>query len=97
MQNISRSMPNDPKKQNRYMTDFQVISRRQIEFGIYIRNYRRVYQLSQSEFADLCSVYGKKKITQASIYQWENFIYVPSEENMSIVLKTMHVELKDLD
>ena len=85
------------RKSNKYMCDYQVVSRRQIEFGIFIRNYRRAYNLSQAEFAKLCSIYGNKRITSASISNWENFTDVPTVKNMNIVLDTMHIELKDLD
>ena len=79
------------------MNDFAIMSRRQVEFGIYIRNYRRVYNLSQAEFAKLCSLYGKKKITPQSVGFWENFSRVPSEENMNIALNVMHISKDKLN
>ena len=73
------------------MRDYMTVSRRQIEFGVCIRNYRRVNNLSQADFAELCSILGKKNITCATISTWENFTRAPSEKNMNIALSVMHI------
>lgn len=92
----------NPKRCNPHMQDFQIISRRQIEFGIYIRNYRRIHELSQTQFAKIASYYlgdtdGDDLIQQANISSWENFKVVPCERYMNAVLAAMNIELDDLD
>ena len=96
---IKKAQPKDPKKRNSYMTDFQVLSRRQIELAINIRAYRGNHNLSQLQFAKIATVFGlpqKIKFGRAEISNYENYKIIPSEKKMFVLLAAMNLTQEDL-
>jgi len=79
------------------MEDFQVLSRRQIEFGIWIRNYRRAHELSLDQFARIIGQYAGTTPTAWSVNRWETFQAIPSEKYMKAVLAAIQITINDLD
>ena len=84
------------KAKNPDMVDFQIMSRRQVEFAICIRLYRQKHELSLQQFANIASKYGVK-ISNADISCYERYVRVPLKKKMETILKAMHLELNDLD
>ena len=87
------------KSVNEYMTDFQVLSRRQVELAIQIRAYRAKYNLSQDQFAKIATAYGQPthtKFAYAEISNYENYRTIPTEKKLNALLLTLHITLEDL-
>ena len=82
---------------NDLFNDTIVVSRKQVELAIYLRNYRRMHELSQVEMAGLCSIYAEPyhvKITSQEISDFENYRKKPSRKKFQILLNTM--DLNDI-
>ena len=87
------------KSVNEHMTDFQILSRRQVELAIQIRAYRAKYNLSQNQFAKIATVYGQPihtKFAQKEIGRYENYQTIPTEKKLHALLMTLHITLEDL-
>lgn len=87
------------KSVNKHMTDYQILSRRQVELAIHIRAYRAKYNLSQDQFAKIATVYGQPmriKFAQEEISCYENYQTIPTEKKMNALLMTLHITLEDL-
>lgn len=83
------------KKSNPTFDDFIVVSRKQVELAIYIRQYRRIHQLSQAEMAKLCSLYGKPhnvSFTGADISYYENYKHIPTSHKFQVLMNTMDLD-----
>ena len=88
------------KSKNQHMTDFMVVSRRQVELAIEIRAYRCKHKISQSQAARIASAYGmpyKTKFTNFDISNYERFISVPTENKMNALLDMLGLNIEDLD
>lgn len=96
---MEKKMTRNPNNRNPYMTDFQVLSRKQIELGIEIRAYRGKNKLSCKQFAMIASAYGapyKVKFADLEISRYERFLTIPSEKKMYALLNTLHITLDTL-
>ena len=96
---ITKSFSINPNYRNKYMMDFQVLSRKQVEFGIQIIAYRNAHNLSQQQFASIASVYGRPyriKVSQADVSSFELFKRIPSEKKMFAILSAMNLDIEDL-
>ena len=85
---------------NQYMTDFTVVSRRQVELAIEIRAYRNRHGISMLQTAKIASAYGdpyKVKFSATEISKYERFITIPSEKKMNALLNMIGLEIEDLD
>jgi len=97
---IRKTLPDNPNHRNNYMTDFQIVSRKQVELAIQIRAYRNKHELSQTQFAQIASVYGrpqKIKFATSEISSYENYKNIPSEKKMFVLLMAMHLNLEDIE
>lgn len=96
---IKKALPCNPKRQNKHMMDFQILSRRQVELAINLRAYRGNHRLSQQQFARIATVYGttqKVKFNAQEISRYENYQTIPSEKKMFVLLAAMNIDLDDL-
>ena len=96
---IKKAVSDNPKNRNEHMMDFQVVSRRQVELAINMREYRKEHDLSQVQFAKIATIYGvyqKVKFTHWEISKYENFKTIPSEKKMFVLLAAMGMDLEDL-
>jgi len=88
------------KSKNQYMTDFTVVSRRQVELAIELRAYRCKHKISQTQTAKIASAYGmpyKISFSNADICNYERFITLPSENKMNALLDMLGLSIEDLD
>ena len=79
-------------KINPVFDNFIMVSPKQIELAIYIRQFRRIHQLSQQQMADLCSLYGEPynvKFTNFNISVYENCRQIPRPVKFQVLLNTM--------
>ena len=84
---------------NIYFDDYIYVSRKLIGLGTCITNFRRLNDLSQKEFAEICTEYGKNtnvKFTVMEINRYENYKTVPTQKKFQVLLKTMHITEKDI-
>ena len=85
-----------PKKEsiNPVFGHFIKVSPTQVELAIYIRQFRRIHELSQSDMAKICSLYGEDKgvkFKQAEIGRYENYKTVPTPAKFEILMNTMNI------
>lgn len=76
-----------------------VVTREQVELAFYIRNYRRIHELSQVQMAAICSCYGEPnniRITPSDISCYENYNRMPTKGKFQVLLNTMDIEKSDL-
>ncbi len=92
---FERRIITGPRHGNRYMTDFQVLSRRQVEFGIFLRSYRRINNLSLKQLANIATLRGIR-VSEMDISKYELFKAVPSERKMNVLLQIMNITIDDL-
>lgn len=81
-------------KVNPVFDEFFMVSPKQIELAIYIRQYRRIHQLSQTEMAKVCSLYGEPfgiKFTNFDISVYENCKHIPTPSKFQILMNTMDI------
>lgn len=74
--------------------NFMLISPKSVELAIYIRQFRRLHNLSQNEMAKICTLHGKKqgiKFTQRSICAYENYETIPTPPKFQILMNTMDI------
>jgi transcriptional regulator with XRE-family HTH domain len=82
-------------KQNPFFDDFQMRSMKLIRLSICIQNYRRHYNLSQREMADICTLYGEPvnvKFFQTEIANYENCKTVPTPPKFQVLMNTMNID-----
>ena len=78
-----------------FFYDEQVkVSRKQVELAFYIRQFRRIHNLSQPEMARLCSLYGKDsgvRFFPSEIHEYENYRHAPTPPKFQILMNTMDI------
>lgn len=82
-------------KVNPTFDNFVLLSPKQVEFAIYIRQFRRIHELSQREMATLCNHYGKShnvKISAMDISNYENYKNIPTPPKFSTIMNTMDLD-----
>ena len=80
---------------NPVFTNFRMISPQQVELAIFIRQYRRIHNLSQTEMAKLCSIYGKSKGVKfhfTEISNYENYKSIPTPAKFQCLMNTMDLD-----
>jgi len=80
---------------NPVFNDFQMISPKQVMFSYYINLYRKKFNISQREMADVCSLYGKPhnvKITVQDICFYENYKRIPTPQKFQVIMDTMNLD-----
>ena len=85
---------------NSYMTDFQVVSRRQVELGYLIRSFRESHDMTLQDLAFRCSCFGKPfkvKFTNVDISQYERFQSIPTERKMNVLMMAIGITKEDID
>ena len=100
MKYMSASAYQAAKTKNPYMTDFQVISRRQVELGYHIRRYRETHEMTLQDLAFRCSCFGKPfkvKFTNVDISMYERLKSIPTERKMNILMMAIGITREDLD
>ena len=88
------------KTRNSYMTDFQILSRRQVEMAYQIRLYRERHNITQTELAFRCSAFGKPfkvKFTSTDISNYERLVSIPREKKMNILLMAIGVTKTEIE
>ena len=81
-------------KINPTFDDFVVVSRKQVELAIFIRQYRRINHLSQHEMAEICSIIGAKhniKFLTSEISNYENYKTIPRPYKFQILMQIMDI------
>lgn len=71
------------------------VTRKQIELAFYIRQYRRIHQLSQTQMANICTLYGKPhnvKFAVSEISEYENYKHMPTPPKFQILMNTMDLD-----
>lgn len=74
--------------------NFMMVSPKQIELAIFIRQYRRIHELSQAEMAKICTLYGEPsgiKFTNFDISVYENCKTVPTTPKFQVLMNTMNI------
>lgn len=74
------------------------VTKTQIELAFYIRNYRRIHELSQPEMAKICTLYGKShnvKFAASEICAYENYKHMPTPPKFQILMNTMDLDPSD--
>lgn len=82
-------------KINPTFNDFIVVSRKQIELAIYIRQFRRIHNFSQQQMAELCTMYGKSagiKFNFTEISKYENYKTIPTPPKFQILMNAMNID-----
>lgn len=80
---------------NPVFNDFQMISPKQVMFSYYINLYRKKFNISQREMADVCSLYGKPhnvKVTAQDIYFYESYKRIPTPQKFQVIMDTMNLD-----
>jgi len=79
---------------NPVFDNFRMISPKQVELAIYIRQYRKIHELSQCDMARICSIYGEPfgiKFIQQEIDRYENYKTVPTKAKFQVLMNTMDI------
>lgn len=74
--------------------EFIVVSPKQVELAIYIRQFRKIHNLSQKEMAELCSLYGKDNnisFKSCEIWFYENYKRIPTKPKFQVLMNTMDI------
>jgi hypothetical protein len=82
-------------KTNPTFDDFIVVSRKQVELAIYIRQFRRIHQFSQQEMASLCTKFGEPsgiKFHWTEISCYENYKTIPRQNKFQILMNVMDLD-----
>ena len=82
------------EKVNPIFDNFRMISPKQVELAIYIRQYRRIHELSQRDMAQLCTLYGKPhnvRFSQNDINNYENYKNIPTPSKFAALMNTMDI------
>lgn len=100
MKYTSWSAYRSARTKNPHMIDFQMFSRRQIEFGINLRRYRETHEMSTTDLAFRCSCFGKPfkvKVSNFDISCYERFQQIPSEKKMKVIMMAIGITMEDLN
>lgn len=71
------------------------VTKTQVELAFYIRQYRRIHEMSQVEMAQLCSLYGKPynvKFSCSEISSYENYKHKPTPHKFQVLMNTMDLD-----
>jgi len=82
---------------NKFWGKFQYVSEKQIELAIGIRSYRRFYNLSQKEMANMCNLYGEQhgiKFYPNEIAAYERFERAPRQAKYQILCYVLNINIK---
>ena len=74
--------------------NFIMVSPKQIELAIFIRQYRRIHELSQADMARICTFYGEPfgvKFTNVDISAYENYKSIPTTPKFQVLMNTMDI------
>ena len=85
---------------NKQMTDFQILSRRQVELVFSVRQFRESHNMSQEQLAFRCSCFGKPfnvKFTSVDISNYERFQTIPTEKKMNVLMLAIGATMDDID
>lgn len=88
------------RTKNRYMSDFQIVSRRQVELAMCLREYRRRNNISQNDFVEIANIYSRPynvKFTNYDISVYERYLVIPGEKKMNVLLAILGIQIEDLD
>lgn len=83
------------KNANPVFDDVRLLSPKQVLFAFYMTEYRRKYNLSQKEMAEICSLYGEPshvKFTQNDISSYEIYKTIPTPPKFQILMNTMNIK-----
>ena len=75
------------------------VTRTQVELAFFIRNYRRIHELSQPQMAKICTLYGEPhnvKFSASDICGYENYKHMPTTLKFQVLLNTMDLDPTDL-
>ena len=79
---------------NRKIENKLTVTRTQVELAFFIRQFRRIHELSQIQMAKICTVYGKpynEKFYSGQICDYENYKHMPNKKRFQILLNTMDI------
>lgn len=85
---------------NKEMSDFQILSRRQVELAYYLRRFRETHGITMSDLAFRCTCFGKPfnvKVVTSEISKYERLIDIPTQKKMKVVMMAIGVTMDDLD
>ena len=83
------------KKVNPIFDNFQVLSPKQVTFSCYMKMYRKKYNLSQAEMAEICSLYGEPhniKFDFTEISRYENMKTIPTPHKFEVLMNVMNID-----
>ena len=88
------------RKGSKYLDDFQVVSRKQVELAIWIRSYRRCHEISLQTMANLATIKGRSqnvRFNAGEIGKYENYRRIPSTRKLNVLLDVIGITLEDLN
>ena len=80
---------------NPEFNDVRLISPKQVILAFHMTEYRRKYNLSQREMAEICSLYGEPsniKFAQTEIAKYETYKTIPTPPKFQILMNTMNIK-----
>ena len=83
------------KSINPTFDDFVVVSRKQVELAIYIRQFRRMHNLSQEQMARICSAHGRSRkisFSGVDISNYENYKHIPTPPKFQTLMSAMDLD-----
>ena len=75
--------------------DVQILSPKQVLLSYYIIQYRKRFNLSQREMAEICSSYGKAnnvKFAQREIGLYESYRTIPTPPKFQVLMNTLNIK-----
>ncbi len=88
-----------PKGSNPQMTDFQIVSGRQIEFAFQLRQYKQKHCMTWKQISKIASIYGQPLgciVSECDLSQYADLKRIPSAVKMQAVMNMMNLSLEDL-
>lgn len=80
---------------NPVFNDFMFISPKQVMLSAYMKNYRCRHNFSQTEMANVCSLYGKPQgvsFDVMEINRYENYKTIPTPRKFQVLMNTMDID-----
>ncbi len=87
------------RKVNPIFDNFQVLSPKQVTFACYMKMYRKKYNLSQAEMAEICSLYGephKIKFAMSEISGYETMKTIPTMPKFQVLMNVLGINVSML-
>lgn len=83
------------KGRSNFWGDQYVVSKKQIELVLNITEYRRIHNISISEMAKICTLYGGSygvKFTSSDICNYENLKSAPRKPKFQVLCNVLNMD-----